>query len=392
MGVELVILETYFFQLSRLLALMVLRAFALNILMLLPGLLQPTALPSGPWKKLAIDFAGEFVAAPAHQRYLIVAMDYYSKWPEVAMCGSPTMAAVITCLSGLFDRFGLVEEIVTDNGVQFTSAEFADFVNRHGIVHNRTTLYNSEANAEVERFNRSLKEGIRAALLEGKSFSTGNRQTLAAYRMVPHTSTGVVPSSLMLAFKVRTPLSILQPFQPLSLTNTHQHQSQTLAKRVQFQQDKYAAVHDRRYRAQPTRIIVGDYVRLRLPRQPHKLASAYSEPFLVTAVRGNCVVLANGQRWNLRRCLRHQQSLRPSARGIGDQQSGQPNNRPSQDLQPDPAADDVNTAYYTFETAAAARPAAAQHPARQHQPAVLRRSKRSNSSSEGLRFIHYVLT
>jgi hypothetical protein len=354
-----------------------------------PGLLQPTALPSGPWKKLAIDFAGEFVAAPAHQRYLIVAMDYYSKWPEVAMCGSPTTAAVITFLSGLFDRFGLVEEIVTDNGVQFTSAEFADFVNRHGIVHNRTALYNPQANAEVERFNRSLKEGIRAAMLEGKSFSTGIRQTLAAYRMMPHSSTGVAPSSLMLAFKVRTPLSLLQPFQPSSLTNTHQHQSQTLAKRVQFQQDKYAAVHDRRYRAQPTRIVVGDYVRIRLPRQPHKLAPAYSEPFLVTAVRGNCVVLANGQRWNLRRCLRHQQSLRPSARGIGDQQSGQPNNRPSQDLQPDPAADDVDTAYYTFETAAAARPAAAQQPARQHQPAVLRRSKRIRRPKDFGSFITY---
>ena len=44
-----------------------------------PGLLQPVALPAGPWRKLALDIAGEFVAAPQHQRYQIVAVDYYSK-------------------------------------------------------------------------------------------------------------------------------------------------------------------------------------------------------------------------------------------------------------------------------------------------------------------------
>jgi hypothetical protein len=48
------------------------------------GPLQPVPLPSRSWRKLALDFAGQFNAAPAHQGYLLVAMDYYTKWPEVA--------------------------------------------------------------------------------------------------------------------------------------------------------------------------------------------------------------------------------------------------------------------------------------------------------------------
>ena len=47
---------------------------------------------------------------------MLVAMDYFSKWPEAATCESVTSSAVIDFLNGLFDRYGLVEEISTDNG------------------------------------------------------------------------------------------------------------------------------------------------------------------------------------------------------------------------------------------------------------------------------------
>ena len=42
-----------------------------------PGPLQPVQLPSGPWKKISLDIAGEFHAAPNHQRFIVAAIDYY---------------------------------------------------------------------------------------------------------------------------------------------------------------------------------------------------------------------------------------------------------------------------------------------------------------------------
>ena len=78
--------------------------------------LQPVRFPAGPWRKPSLDIIGEFVAAPSCDRYMIVAIDYYSKWPEVATCSSATSGAVIEFLNHLFDRFGLIEEMVTDNG------------------------------------------------------------------------------------------------------------------------------------------------------------------------------------------------------------------------------------------------------------------------------------
>jgi transposase InsO family protein len=165
-----------------------------------------------------------------------------------SFCGSATSTAVIEFLTGLFDRFGLVEEVVTDNGVQFTSSEFAEFLQSLGIRHCRTALYSPQANAEAERMNRVLKDGIKAAMAEGKSFRDGVRQTLAAYRTTAHGTTGVSPASLMLAFPVRTPLSVLSPVSSAGRPTTS---TAAVEKRVRFQQQKAARAHDRRTRATP---------------------------------------------------------------------------------------------------------------------------------------------
>jgi transposase InsO family protein len=276
-----------------------------------PGLLQPVALPTGPWRKLALDIAGEFVAAPQHQRYLIVAVDYYSKWPEVGMCGSPTTAAVTDFLTGLFERFGLVEEITTDNGVQFTSTEFAGFLQAHGIRHTKSALYSPEANAEVERFNRVIKDGLKAAIAASQTFRAGLRQLLAAYRSTPHATTGVSPASVLLAFPLRTPLSMLSTGlrQPARPADAAAH----IARRVSFAQQQSSSYYNRRKRARSPGITAGDYVRIHRPTRSHKLAPTYSDPLQVARANGNTVWLTNGQRWNVRRCLLHRASFKASA-------------------------------------------------------------------------------
>ena len=100
--------------------------------------IRPTALPakqvpllSGPWRKVAIDIAGEFKAAPHHQHFSIVAIDCYSKWPEVRCTGNITSASIVDFLSDLFCRFGTVDELVSDNGPQFVSDELQQFLSAH---------------------------------------------------------------------------------------------------------------------------------------------------------------------------------------------------------------------------------------------------------------------
>jgi hypothetical protein len=280
-----------------------------------PGPLQPVSCPEGPWQKISLDIAGEFMAAPHNQRFLIVAIDHFSKWPEVAACGNVTSSSVIEFLTSLFDRFGLVNEIITDNGAQFVSFEFEEFLKSLGIRHSRCALYAPQSNAAVERFNRCIKDGVKAALLEGKPFMTGVRQVLASYRMTPQSTTGVTPASLMLAFKVITPLSLIGQGQSKSPSTS------SVVERVRFKQAQMSGKYDSKMHASKTKIKAGDFVRLLLPRRNHKLAPVYSNPYKVRRVAGNCVTLENGQKWNVRRCLLHKSILKQTAVQSEEQQT-----------------------------------------------------------------------
>lgn len=74
-------------------------------------------------------------------RFLLVAYDLHSKWPEVLPAGSVTTKVVIGFLSSLFARWGVPNVITMDNGPQFISANFTAFMTGRGVKHIRTALY-----------------------------------------------------------------------------------------------------------------------------------------------------------------------------------------------------------------------------------------------------------
>ena len=83
--------------------------------------LHPWIWPSRPWQRVHVDFAGPFLGST----YLI-AVDAHSKWPEAQEMKSTTAAKTIEVLRHLFARFGLPEQLVSDNGPQFVAEEFAE--------------------------------------------------------------------------------------------------------------------------------------------------------------------------------------------------------------------------------------------------------------------------
>jgi hypothetical protein len=84
--------------------------------------LHPWAWPDTPWRRLHVDVAGPFLG-----NVFFIPVHAHSKWPEVF-----TMSTT-TSLSSLFSHYGLPEQIVSDNGPQFTSEEFGHFLKRHGM-------------------------------------------------------------------------------------------------------------------------------------------------------------------------------------------------------------------------------------------------------------------
>ena len=78
-------------------------------------------------------------------------------------CNDPTTAErTINILRSLFSRHGIPDQIVTDNGPQFTAEEFNKFCLGNGIKHTLTAPYHPSTNGEAERFVQTFKTSIQS--------------------------------------------------------------------------------------------------------------------------------------------------------------------------------------------------------------------------------------
>ena len=151
--------------------------------------LHPWTWPSKPWERVHIDYAGPFL----NKMFLIVT-DAHSKWPEVFEMTQATTPKAISILRHLFARYGIPDQIVSDNGPQFTSAEYADFMQMNGIKHLRMAPYHPSSNGAAERFVRTFKQAIKAGENEGLTIQHRLANFLLTYRVTPHCTTGVPPA------------------------------------------------------------------------------------------------------------------------------------------------------------------------------------------------------
>ena len=135
-----------------------------------------------------------------------VLVDSHSKWAEVVEMKSTTSAATIKVLRQFFATYGLLEQIVSDNGPQF-STNF--FLKSNGVKHIRWVPYHPSYNGAVERFIQTFKKGIRAAVTEDATFHQKLINLLLVNRTTPHTSTGIV--LCMLFLDMRTRFHLLRP-------------------------------------------------------------------------------------------------------------------------------------------------------------------------------------
>lgn len=168
--------------------------------------LHPWIPASNPWERVHMDFAGPFEGLT----YMVM-VDAYSKWPEVFIMSSITTERTLAVLRTVFSRNGIPQILVTDNGSQFTSQEFQEFVKANGIKHKLSAPYHASTNGQAERFVQSLKQAIRASKQDGGSPQTKLDRFLLAYRNAAHSVTGETPAMLFLKRSLRIRLDNLRP-------------------------------------------------------------------------------------------------------------------------------------------------------------------------------------
>ena len=91
--------------------------------------LIPSALPSLPWQKVATDLFKWKGAT-----YLLV-IDYFSKYIEISKLDGESSQEVIQRLKSLFARHGIPQQVMSDNGPQYSSFKFSKFAKAYQFVH-----------------------------------------------------------------------------------------------------------------------------------------------------------------------------------------------------------------------------------------------------------------
>ena len=156
--------------------------------------------------KVHIDFAGPFL-----NRFFLVIVDAFSKWPKVIEMNSSTTTKTIEALRHVFAIHGLPEQLVSDNGAQFVSDEFSHFMKENGIKHLRSAPYHPATNGLAERFIQTFKRAMKAGMRENVQLKQYLENFLLTYRTTPHATTKVTPCRLMMGRALRTRLDFLRP-------------------------------------------------------------------------------------------------------------------------------------------------------------------------------------
>ncbi|XP_055633619.1 uncharacterized protein K02A2.6-like [Toxorhynchites rutilus septentrionalis] len=176
--------------------------------------------PKGPWERIHIDYAG-----PVAGSMLLIIVAAYSKWLEVKVTNTTTTASTISIMDELFSRYGVPITVVSDNGPQFTAAEFKEFLQKSGVkFHKLTAPYHPATNGQAERYVQTTKDALKAMGTTASTLHINLNKFLQLYRLAPHATTGESPSKLFLGRSIRTRFDLLRP-EDVQMKVTNKQQS-----------------------------------------------------------------------------------------------------------------------------------------------------------------------
>ncbi|GJS03325.1 reverse transcriptase domain-containing protein [Tanacetum coccineum] len=248
-----------------------------------------------------IDFMGPFPSSRGN-KYILVAVDYLSKWVEAKAL--PTNDARVVCkfLKTLFSRFGAPRAIISDRGTHFCNDQFAKVMLKYGVTHRLSTAYHPQTSGQVEVSNRGLKRILERTIGENHaSWSDKLDDALWAFHTAYKTPIRCTPYKLVYGKACHLPVELEhKAYWALKHTNfdikiTGDHRKVQLNELNELRdhayensliyKEKTKRIHDSKIK---NRVFnVGDRVLLfnsRLKIFSGKLKTRWSGPFTVTQV------------------------------------------------------------------------------------------------------------
>ncbi|XP_023923737.1 uncharacterized protein LOC112035137 [Quercus suber] len=173
------------------------------------GQLNPV---SSPWlfAQWGLDILGPFSRATKNQRFVIVAVDYFTNWAEAKALANIHDTDVKKFIwKNIITRFGVPDSLISDNGQQFDNKAFRAFCSDLNIKNRYSTPAYPQSNGQAEATNKVILSGLKRRLNGAKGkWAEELPNILWAYQTTPRRFTGESPFSLMYGAEVVIPAEV----------------------------------------------------------------------------------------------------------------------------------------------------------------------------------------
>lgn len=247
-----------------------------------------------PFERIAVDFVGPLTLTESKNRYILVCIDYATRYPEAFPLPNQEAETVAEVLISMFTRVGVPKELLTDQGSNFMSDLMTQVCKLLKIHKLCTTPYHPSAKGLVENFNGTLKKMLKSyAQKQPTNWDKYIPYLLFAYREVPNETTGFSPFEMLYGRHVRGPLAILkeeweEPTESSNSVLSYLLETREKLKTMydiareneQAAKKKQKTYYDRKARSR--QFEVGQKVLVLLPTKTSKLLASWKGPYAIT--------------------------------------------------------------------------------------------------------------